>query len=227
MDVHHRVVGSQARGLRRNGGTMSRSRGRWVGSLAGIFLALAVSGTAAAYWAQTPATVTIFGPEGNIKCGQSVTFRAVIRDHEGDRIADGGPVTWSFDSSPSTSDQIDPTVTTTDSQGRATTSVFFACEPGDRVLRATADGVSGTMHVTVHVKDQFEDQQVSGVAGGVASGRAGDTSATSAKYGAIALASGVLPNTSTEPGSASTVVALLALLAGISLIVRRAVILRR
>jgi LPXTG-motif cell wall-anchored protein len=206
---------------------MVRSHGRWVGGLAGIILALTVAGTAAAYWTQTPATVTIFGPEGNIKCGQWVTFRAVIRDHEGDRIADGGPVTWSFDTS-FAGDQIDPTVTTTDSQGRATTSVFFACEPGDRVLRATADAVSGTMNVTVHVKDQFEDQRIVGTAaGGLASGRSGDTSATLAKNGAIARASGVLPNTSTEPTTAPTLVAMLALLVGIGLVVRRTATLRR
>jgi LPXTG-motif cell wall-anchored protein len=209
------------------GAGMIRSRGRWVGGVGGFILALNVAGTAAAYWTQTPATVTIFGPHGNIKCGQWVTFRAVIRDHEGDRIANGGPVTWSFDSPPSASDQIDPVVTTTNSHGRATTSVFFACEPGDRVLRATADSVSGTIHVTVHVKDQFEDQRVSSAVGGVASGRSGDTSATSAKKGAIARASGVLPNTSTEPTSTPTLVALLALLVGISLVVRRTTTLRR
>jgi LPXTG-motif cell wall-anchored protein len=190
-------------------------------------LALTVSGTAAAYWAQTPATVTIFGPHGNIKCGKWVTFRAVIRDHEGDRIGDGGPATWSFDSSPSASDQIDPVVTTTNTHGRATTSVWFACVPGDRVLRATADTVSGTIHLRVHVKDQFEDQRVSSAVGGVASGRSGDTSATSAKKGAIARASGVLPNTSTEPASAPSLVALLALLLGASLVVRRTATLRR
>ena len=206
---------------------MNRSRGRWAGGLAGIFLALTTAGTAAAYWAQTPATVTIFGPEGNIKCGQWVTFRAVIRDHEGERIADGGPVTWSFDSS-SAGDQIDPTVTTTNSQGRAETNVWFACEPDDRVLRATADTVSGTMNIRVHVKDEAENVRIStSAAGGVISGGSSDTSASSAKKGAIARASGVLPNTSTEPTSVPAVVALLALLVGISLVVRRTATLRR
>jgi LPXTG-motif cell wall-anchored protein len=207
---------------------MNRSRGRLAGGLAGIILALTMAGTASAYWAQTPATVTIFGPQGNIKCGQWVTFRAVIRDHEGDRIADGGPVTWSFDSSPSTGDQIDPVSSTTDSEGRATTSVFFACEPGDRVLRATADAVSGTIHVSVHVKDQFEDQQVStSAAGGLTSVGSGGAAASSAKNGALARASGVLPNTSTAPNSAPTLIALLALLVGIGLVVRRMATLRR
>jgi hypothetical protein len=206
---------------------LNHSRGRWVGSLAGIILALTVAGTAAAYWTQTPETVTIFGPRGNIKCGQWVTFRVVIRDHEGDRIANGGPVIWSFDSS-SAGDQIDPTATTTGSNGRAETTVFFACVPGDRVLRATANTVSGAIHIRVHVKDQFEDQQsIGSTAGGVASGLSDNTSAMAAQNAGLARASGVLPNTSTEPTTAPTLLALLALIGGMTLILRRAATVRR
>src|SRR4051794_41924601 len=69
---------------------MKRSPNRWIGVVAGIALAMASVGTAAAYWAQTPATITIFGPNGKIKCGESVTFRAGVRDANGDPVPNGG-----------------------------------------------------------------------------------------------------------------------------------------
>jgi hypothetical protein len=184
---------------------------------------MAATGTVAAYWAQTPATVTIFGPNGNIKCGQSVTFRAVVRDGEGDRIANGGPVIWSFDSSPSGGDQIAPTQSDTDSHGRAETNVTFDCVPGDRVLRATADTASGTIVLQVHVKDQFEGQAGAAAVIGETGG-ANASSGQGGTNGAVARATGVLPNTSAAPGtSVATIIALVALVLAASLVVGRAV----
>ena len=201
---------------------MIRSPNRSIGVVAGIVLAMTSVGTAAAYWAQTPATITIFGPQGNIKCGQSVTFRAVIRDADGDPIANGGPVIWSFDSSPSSGDQIDPAQSTTDSHGRAETEITFDCVPGDRVLRATADTISGTVVLQVHVKDQFDDQAAA--VANVQGGSGGASNGGEKNDPAPALSTGVLPNTSAAPGtSPATIVALVALLLAASVVVGRAV----
>ena len=201
-------------------------RSRSVGALAGTILALAVAGTAAAYWTQTPHTVTIFGDQGNIKCGQWVTFRAVIRDHEGEKIPDSGPVVWSFDAS-QPGDQIDPTQSNTDSHGRATTQVFFACVPGDRVLRATALSASGTVELQVHVKDQFDDQALTVAAAGTTGGsEAGSKKAAAAVV--AARVSTVLPNTSTSPAvTLPMLVAVGVLLIGASLVVGQTATRRR
>ncbi len=136
---------------------MNRSRRRIVGGLAGIFLALAVAGAASAYWKQTPATVTISGPRGTIECGEWVTFKATVRDAQGNPIAKSGPVKWSFKSSPSKKDKIAPKQSNTNKSGVATTKVKFACKPGERVIKAKADAVSGTITVRVSTKDDDDD----------------------------------------------------------------------
>jgi len=151
-----------------------------------------------------------------------VTFRAVVREANGDPVPNGGPVIWSFDSSPSSGDEIDPAQSNTDSHGRAETEITFDCVPGDRVLRATANTISGTVVLQVHVKDQFDDEAAA-VANVTSQGSSNGGSAGTEKNGAAARSTGVLPNTSAAPGaSPATVVALVALLLAASLVVGRA-----
>ena len=181
---------------------MNRSRSRMVGVLAGLLLALAMAGAASAYWRQTPATVTISGPRGTIECGDRVTFTATVRDATGTPIARSGPVRWSFQTSPSNKDQIAPKQSNTKADGVATTRIKFACVPGTRVLRATADNVSGSITITVSTDDDRVQGEVRG----------------SSRSAPIEL-----PRTSTAPDepSGGLLLALLALLTGSGLILRR------
>jgi hypothetical protein len=206
---------------------MKRSRSRWVGGLAGILFAFAIAGTVSAYWEQTPQTVTVHGPK-HPKCGEWVEFRATIRDHEGKKIPDGGPVNWSFASSPSSGDQINPTQSNTNSQGVAFTSVMFACVPGERVIRAEAAAASGQITVEVKIKDdEDEDADRQGTAtvqtlgtGTGAGSNIANGSVQSANLARAARATGELPRTSTAPSSAPTLIALLGLLIGACLLLR-------
>jgi hypothetical protein len=222
----------------RTGVAMKRSRSRMVGGLAGVLFAFAIAGTVSAYWTQTPHTVSIHGPR-HPKCGEWVEFRATIRDHEGDRIPNGGPVIWSFTKSPSSSDQINPTQSNTNSRGVAVTMVKFACVPGERILRAQALNASGQISVRPKIKDDDEEDDDDGddrhggdtiqalTAGSGTGSNSANESVQTASLAKAARATGELPRTSTTPSNSPTLVALLALVIGAGLLLRPHALQRR
>ena len=117
-------------------------RSRWLAGLAAVALALVTAATAFGYAGEVAAAVTVARPGGTLKCDVAITVTATVVDATGTPIA-GQPVDWSFTSTPSTADSITSSPTNTDANGVAKTNVVLACVPGDRHLRATADGVNG------------------------------------------------------------------------------------
>ena len=178
---------------------------------AGIGLAFVLVTTSVfGYILPVPKTITVTPPTGTFNCNQSYTVRAQVLDQDGKPIKHLA-VTWSFASSPSTHDTIHPSSSKTNKNGVAKTSIKFACTLGDRVIKATTDGISG--FAMVHVKLRGFHQQVLGITG---------------------VPGGTLPNTSTLAADASTdgppspaVPVIVALLAASAIIVRRLAFARR
>jgi Bacterial Ig-like domain (group 1) len=171
------------------------SRSRWVALIAGMAIALTVSGTVLAYSYQTVVTLTISVPGGSQKCGHAITVHATALDIEGKPI-EGQPISWAFTSTPSSKDKVNSTPTNTNASGVATTTVTLGCVVGSRTLTATGDLIraSGVLSVT------------SGGLPGTSTALVSDTS-------------GQLP--------IGPLLAILALLAGCGIIVRRLVFDRR
>jgi hypothetical protein len=118
-------------------------RNRWLAGLAAVALVLITSATAFGYAGEVAAAVTVAGPGGTLECDVEITVTATIVDAAGAPIS-GQPVDWSFESSPSSSDTINETPTTTNASGVATTTVVLACVAGDREIRASADDVNAS-----------------------------------------------------------------------------------
>jgi hypothetical protein len=119
-----------------------KHRSKWTAGFAAVALALVTAVTAFGYAGEVAAAVTVAGPVGTIKCGVNVLVTATIVDAAGKPIA-GQPVDWTFASSPSADDAFGSADAATDANGVAKAYVILACVPGDRTVRATADGVSG------------------------------------------------------------------------------------
>jgi hypothetical protein len=109
-----------------------------------------------AYAGQVPTTITVTPSKLTLKCDKWYSVRATVLDQNGNPIK-GLRVTWSFASSPSSKDKFDDTSTKTNSHGVAKTKVKLACKPGQRVLKATADGISGTAAVQVKLRHDDDD----------------------------------------------------------------------
>jgi hypothetical protein len=107
---------------------------------------------------------------------------ATVLDQDGLPIK-GVAVTWSFSSSPSSDDRILKKTSKTNTAGVAKTLVKLACVAGDRVIRATAGGVSGS--ATVHVVLGKPGKPKGAVLGNTATRSFGDAT---------------LPNTTTASG---------------------------
>ena len=187
-------------------------RSRWLALPAGIGLAFLLTTSVFGYIHPVPKTITVTPPFGTFNCNQSYTVRAQVLDQDGKPIKHLA-VTWSFASSPSSHDRIHPSTSKTNKHGVASTSIRFACTLGDRVIKATTDGISGS--AVVHVRLRGSGQHVLGI-----TGTPGGTP--------------TLPNTSTLPADASTdgtlspaVPVIVALMAALAMIVRRLTLIRR
>ena len=117
-------------------------------TLSAIGLALAMSAQVAAYGPQVPHTIIVTPSQGTFLCEHPTEVTATVLDQDGLPIK-GVTVTWSFIASPSTADRFLQQTSKTNSDGVAKTMVKLACVAGDRVITATAGGVSGS--ATVHV----------------------------------------------------------------------------
>jgi hypothetical protein len=113
----------------------------WFAGLAGTALALAMAVTVLAYAEQVAGSITVAGPGGTIRCGVPITVRATVVDATSTAI-DGQPVAWSYSSSPSSADALDPPQSITNASGAATTTVTLANVAGNRTVTATADAIS-------------------------------------------------------------------------------------
>ena len=116
-------------------------RNRWFAGLAGTVLALAMTATVFAVSTQETGNIIVSGPIGTLECEVPLTFTATVSEATPILIA-GQEVAWSFSVSPSLLDAINATPTTTDAFGVATTTVTLANVAGNRTLTATADGIS-------------------------------------------------------------------------------------
>jgi Bacterial Ig-like domain (group 1) len=120
---------------------MKRRTG-WIAGFAAAALLLTATMTAFGYQSQAEGAVTV-AVRGTVTCGAGLTLTATFVDTNGAPVS-GQPVVWSFVSSPSASDTITQTPTTTDSKGVATTTLKLGPESGTRSIRATAGTVSAT-----------------------------------------------------------------------------------
>jgi hypothetical protein len=109
---------------------------------------MAMTAQALAYGPQVPHTITVTPSSGTFLCEHPTAVTATVLDQDGLPIK-GVTVTWSFSTSPSSDDRILQQTSKTNTDGVAKTMVKLACVAGDRVITATAGGVSGS--ATVHV----------------------------------------------------------------------------
>jgi hypothetical protein len=184
-------------------------RSRWLALLAGIGLAFAMATSVFGYVTQVPHSITVSPSSPTFTCGSSHVVRAQVLDPDGLPIKQL-TVKWSFGQSPSSHDKIRPATSKTNAHGVATTRVTLACVLGDRVIRSTVNGITGS--AVVHVTG--DDQHVLGTTG--------------------TPGGGTLPNTSTLAADASTdgppspaAPVIVALLAASAIIVRRLAFARR
>jgi hypothetical protein len=104
-------------------------------------MALAMVATAFGYAGQVLGTISVAGPSGTLKCNVPITVTATLLDVNGVPFS-GEPVTWAITSTPSSSDRVNDTSTTTNASGVTTTTVTLACVAGNRTVTATSDQLS-------------------------------------------------------------------------------------
>ena len=186
-------------------------RSRWLALPAGIGLAFLLTTSVFGYHRQVPKTITVTPPFGTFNCNQSYNVTAIVLDQHGKPIKNL-TVRFSFAHTPSSHDRIQPSTDKTNKHGLAVTSIKFACTRGDRVIKATTDGISGFAVVHVRVGSGQHVLGITGTPGG----------------------STTLPNTSTLPADAPTdgppspaVPVLVALLVASAIVVRRLTLARR
>ena len=119
-----------------------KRRTRWIAGLAAVAVLLTATVTAFGYTGQVGGAVTV-AAHGTIRCGAPLSLTATFVDGSGAPVA-GQSVVWSFVTAPSSSDRINRTPTTTNSQGVATTTVTLGLVAGTRRIRATAGDVSAS-----------------------------------------------------------------------------------
>lgn len=107
---------------------------RLIAGFAAIALVLVTAASAVGYSGQVAASISI---SVRVTCGEAVTATATILDADGAPVA-GRSVDWSLVTTPSASDKINKTPTTTNASGVATTTLTLAAVEGTRRIRATA-----------------------------------------------------------------------------------------
>ena len=128
--------------------TLAKKIIRPLALLATIVCMLAMTTSVMAYGPQVPTLITVTPSSMTFLCGHPEAVEATVLDQDGKPIKQV-TVAWSFTSSPSTQDRFLQTTSKTNKDGVAKSMVKLACVAGDRVLTATAGGVSGS--AVVHV----------------------------------------------------------------------------
>ena len=122
--------------------TIMKRRTHLIAAFAAIAVLATATATAFGYTGQVAGSVTV-ATQGTVACVAPFTMTATILDAAGAPIS-GQSVAWSFVTSPSASDSIDRTPTTTNASGVATTTVTLANVSGTREIRATAGDISAS-----------------------------------------------------------------------------------
>ena len=122
---------------------MKRRTG-WIAGLAAMAVLLATAVTAFGGYPEggVKGLVTV-SAHGTVTCGTGLALTATFVDGNGLPVSRLS-VDWSFVTSPSASDTLNKTPTTTDSKGVATTTVTLGPVSGSRTIKATAGTVSAT-----------------------------------------------------------------------------------
>lgn len=201
-----------------------KRQSRWLGLLAGIGLALAMTASAFAVSGSGHGSITVTPSRSTFTCGHTYWVRATVLDQFGNPLK-GKRVHWDFKRTPSRRDTIDPRISKTNSAGVARTKVKFACVRGDRKIRARWNGLTGTAVIHVRIPRHHSTST--------------STSVTGAVLGVTSISDpGSLPSTSTVAPAASTeattngspvpvIPALLAVLLGMLIFLRRLALSRR
>ena len=201
-----------------------KRQSRWLGLIAGMGLALAMTSSAFAVSPQR-GQITVTPSRGTFTCGHTYWVRATVLNQFGAPLV-GKRVHWDFKRTPARGrDTIDPLISKTNSAGVAKTKVRFACVRGDRKIRARWNGLTGTAVVHVRIPGHRSTSS--------------STSATGSVLGVTSISDpGSLPSTSTVAPVASTeattkgspipiIPALLAVLVGMAIFLRRLALSRR
>jgi Bacterial Ig-like domain (group 1) len=174
---------------------------------AAVGLAIAMSASAFAYGPQVPQTITVTPSQGTFICEHPTALSATVLDQDGLPIK-GLTVTWSFTTSPSSGDRFLQQTSKTNPDGVARTNVKLDPVAGDRVITATADGVSGS--ATVH---GCQPRKPQGAVLGI----------TSATLPETTTGAGSVAGDGTVPGSPVSLIAIgVILLLGVAIFLRRA-----
>ena len=123
-----------------------RARTRWTAGLSAAAILLTAAVSAFGYTGQVPATATL-SVAGTVACNDSFTVTSTFLDLEGVPV-DSLSVEWAFVTVQSSEDTIHDTVTITDEDGVAATTVTLAAVPGDRQISVTSGDVSASAVVS-------------------------------------------------------------------------------
>jgi hypothetical protein len=196
---------------------------RLLGLLAGVGLAFAMTSSVFALSPQR-GQIIVTPSRGTFTCGHTYWVRATVFDQFGGRVA-GARVHWDFKRTPARGrDTIDPLTSKTNSSGVARTKVTFVCVAGDRKIRARWHGLTGTAVIHVRIPRHHHSTTTSSSATGAV---LGVTSISGA--GSLPSTSTVAPVASTEPKDSSVPVipALVGVLTGMAIFLRRLAVSRR
>ena len=205
------------------------NRRRWLAIPAGIGLVLLISTSAFAYVTQVPTLVTVTPSSETLRCGHPTVVEATVLDQAGKPIKHLA-VTWSFTSSPSSGDQIKLVSKQTNGQGVARVLVRLACVSGDRVITATAGGVSGSAVVHVALDHHGANGGHGSAVTGAGVAAATKMAAKQAGPAAQGIPADFLSSTSTgstDSPANPTLPAVVILLAAAAIIARRIIFSRR
>ena len=117
----------------------------------GVALVGLVATTAtAAYVGQNPYSVHLAIPLGSRSCRSSVIVTATVRSATTAALISGQAVDWDVMVAVSAGDRVIPARSVTGSNGKATTTLFFANFGGKRTVRAMVARFPATIDVTCH-----------------------------------------------------------------------------
>jgi len=128
-----------------------RTRIRWTASFAAATILLTAVVSVSAYTGQVPATA-VLSVADSVACRDTFAVSGTFLDGDGAPVADLS-VRWSFVTAQSSDDTIHDTVTTTDEDGVATTTVTLAAVPGDRRIGVTSGDVTASAVVSQSCAD--------------------------------------------------------------------------
>jgi hypothetical protein len=176
--------------------------------VAGVALAVPAL-TVVAYNKTNPFVVTFDKqPSGTVSCTADVLITATFVGVEtGQPGGPGVPVTWNIKKSPSAEDTVTPATSTTDAQGRVSTTLSFGPAEGQRTVRAIAAGFPNTTTVSCAggVATPTPSPTPTATATPTTTPTQGPTSTPTATPTATNTADGATPTPSATPGGSGSI----------------------